>query len=180
MVASSSSATRAPLFPPGFSPWPVYATSATPNFLLLFVHATLLVVAVDVALVVAVVMLLLLLGYITETGWDIADGGAQVVAGVEGVEDLIPSNWWLERVVLPGRVEFMRMPLGANRRPRTGNEEGAWEPMRFFVQIADQEDIAMLIIPPKFRSVTRQCLFLAPPRVVSLSTNNWCEFWVQV
>ncbi|KAE8789597.1 Protein transport protein Sec31A [Hordeum vulgare] len=98
----------------------------------------------------------------------------------EGAGDLIPTNRWLQRVVLPGMVEFMRMPLGAGRRPRTGNEEGAREPIRFYMQIADQEDIAMLIIPPKFRSVMRQCIVLAPPHVISLSANKWCEFWFQV
>ena len=57
---------------------------------------------------------------IIKTEWDRAGGGAQVVAGAEGAEDLIPTNRWLKRVVLPGRVEFMRMALGAGRRPRSG------------------------------------------------------------
>ncbi|KAE8810241.1 hypothetical protein D1007_13130 [Hordeum vulgare] len=38
----------------------------------------------------------------------------------------------------------------------------------------------MLIIPPKFKPMMRQWLVLAPPRVASLSTNKWCEFWVKV
>ena len=38
----------------------------------------------------------------------------------------------------------------------------------------------MLIIPRKFRSVMKQWLVSGPPRVVSLSSNKWCEFWVQV
>ena len=97
-----------------------------------------------------------------------------------GAEDLIPTNRWLKRVVLPGRVDCMRMSLEAGRRPRTGHEEGAWKPIRFYVQIRDREDIAMLIIPPKFRSVMKKWLVTGPPRVVSLSTNKWCEFWVQV
>ena len=70
---------------------------------------------------------------IMKTEWDRAGGGAHVVVGAEGAEDLIPTNRWLKRVVLPGRVEFMRMPLGAGRRPRTGHEEGAREPIRFYV-----------------------------------------------
>ena len=64
--------------------------------------------------------------------------------------------------------------------PRTGHEEGAQEPIRFYVQIADQEDIDMLIIPRKFRPVMKQWLVSGPLRVVSLSANKWCEFWVQV
>ena len=95
-------------------------------------------------------------------------GGAQVVTGAEGAEDLIPTNRWLKRVVLPGRVEFMRMALGAGRRPRSGHEEGAREPIRFYVQIADQEDIAMLIIPPALRPVMKQWLVTGPPCVVSV------------
>ena len=54
---------------------------------------------------------------IMKTGWDTSGGGAQVVAGAEGLEDLIPTNRWLKRVVLPGRVDYMRMPLGASKRP---------------------------------------------------------------
>ena len=96
------------------------------------------------------------------------------MSGTEGVEDLIPTNRWMKRVVLPGRVEFMRMPLGAGRRPRTGHKEGAREPMRFYVQIADQEDITMVIIPRWFRPVMKQWLVSGPPRVVSLSANKWC------
>ena len=55
---------------------------------------------------------------IMKTEWDTSGDGAQVVAGAEGLEDLIPTNRWLKRVVLPGKVEFMRMPLGAGRKPR--------------------------------------------------------------
>ena len=70
---------------------------------------------------------------IMKTKWDTAGGGAQVVAGAEVAKDLIPTNRWLKRVVLPGRVEFMRMSLDAGRKPTTGHEEGAWEPIRFYV-----------------------------------------------
>ena len=105
---------------------------------------------------------------------------AQVVAGAEGAEDLIPTNWWLKRMVLPGRVEFMSIPPGASTRLRTGHDEGAREPIRFYVQIADQEDIAMLIITRKFRPVMKQWLVSGPPRIVSLPANKWCKFWVQV
>ena len=58
-----------------------------------------------------------------KTEWDTAGGRAQVIAGAEGAEDLIPTNRWLKRVVLRGRVGYMRMPLGAGRRPRTGHKE---------------------------------------------------------
>ncbi|KAE8810133.1 40S ribosomal protein S5-1 [Hordeum vulgare] len=64
--------------------------------------------------------------------------------------------------------------------PRTDHEEGVREPIGFYVQIHDQEEIAMLVIPPKFRSVMKQWLVINPPRAASLSANKWCEFWVQV
>ena len=70
----------------------------------------------------------------------------------------------------------MSMPLGAGRGPMTGHEEGARQPIRFYVQIHDQEDIAMLITPPAFKPVMTQWLVLGPPCVVSLSANKWCEF----
>ncbi|KAE8786691.1 hypothetical protein D1007_39381 [Hordeum vulgare] len=38
----------------------------------------------------------------------------------------------------------------------------------------------MLVIPPKFRFFKKQWMFTGPPRVVSLSANKWCEFWVHV
>ena len=41
---------------------------------------------------------------IMKTEWDRAGGGAHVVVGAEGAEDLIPTNRWMKRVVLPGRV----------------------------------------------------------------------------
>ncbi|KAE8784176.1 Protein transport protein Sec31A [Hordeum vulgare] len=57
--------------------------------------------------------------------WNRVGGGAQVDAGRERAEDIIPTNRWLKSVVLPGRVECMRMSLGIGRKPRTGHEEGA-------------------------------------------------------
>ncbi|KAE8803825.1 Protein TOC75, chloroplastic [Hordeum vulgare] len=91
-----------------------------------------------------------------------------------------PTNQWLNRVVVLGRVEYMSMTLSARMTPRTGHEEGAWEPIRFYVQIHDQEDITMLVIPPAFRPMMKQWLVTNPPLVIGLSANKWCEFWVQV
>ena len=69
---------------------------------------------------------------IMKTEWDRASGGAQVVAGAEGAEDLIPTNRWLKRVVLPGRVECTRILLGACRRLRMGQRgcTGTYEVLR--------------------------------------------------
>lgn len=47
---------------------------------------------------------------VMKTGWDMAGGGAHVVAGAEAVVDFIPTNRWLKRVNLPGRVAFMSQP----------------------------------------------------------------------
>uniref|UniRef100_M8C4H1 Protein TOC75, chloroplastic n=1 Tax=Aegilops tauschii TaxID=37682 RepID=M8C4H1_AEGTA len=55
-------------------------------------------------------------------------------------------------------MDYMSMPLDAGRRPRTSHEEGAREPIRFYVQSHDREDIAMLVIPPAFRQVMKQWL----------------------
>ena len=74
-----------------------------------------------------------LAGKIIKTEWDRADRGAMVIVSGESVEDLIPTNWWLKRVVVPRRVEYMSMPLSAGKRQRTGHEEGAREPIRFYV-----------------------------------------------
>ncbi|KAE8812007.1 Protein transport protein Sec31A [Hordeum vulgare] len=118
---------------------------------------------------------------VLKSDWDVAGGGAQVVAGAEGVEDLIPTNMWLKRVDLPGRVAFMSMPRSRGRSPRTGHEEGAQEPLCFYQQIKDAEDLAMLVIPRKFVQVMNDWLVIRrPPRLVRLSVNKWCEFWVQV
>ena len=65
-----------------------------------------------------------------------------MVTGAEGAEDLIPTNRWLKRVDLPGRVAFMSLPRSRGRSPRTGHEEGAREPLRFYQQIKDNEDLA--------------------------------------
>ncbi|KAE8800060.1 Protein transport protein Sec31A [Hordeum vulgare] len=47
----------------------------------------------------------------------------------------------------------MRQPRLRGRAPRTGHEEESREPLRFYVQIMDGEDLPMLIIPPKFVEV---------------------------
>ncbi|KAE8809908.1 Protein TOC75, chloroplastic [Hordeum vulgare] len=98
----------------------------------------------------------------------------------ERAKDLVPTNRWLKRVVLPHRREYMSMSMGAGRRPRTSHGEGAQEPIRFYVQIHDEEDITILIISPKFKSVMKQWLVTDPPHIAGLSANKWCEFWVQV
>ncbi|KAE8769537.1 F-box domain containing protein,putative,expressed [Hordeum vulgare] len=117
-------------------------------------------------------------GLVPKTEADRASDGARVIAGAEGAEDLIPTNRWMQRVNLPGRVEYMNMSMGAGRRTMVGHEEGAREPIKFYVQIRGEEDISMLTIPPKFRSVMKEWLVNGPPRVASLSANKWCDFWV--
>ncbi|KAE8766247.1 Protein transport protein Sec31A [Hordeum vulgare] len=87
---------------------------------------------------------------IFKTKWDNVDGGAQVVPDIE---DLIPTNHWLNRVHLPGRIATMTHPLVIARRPRIEHEEGAREPLWFHVHIKDEVDIGMLIILPPFRTV---------------------------
>ncbi|KAE8773612.1 Protein transport protein Sec31A [Hordeum vulgare] len=57
----------------------------------------------------------------------------------------------------------MSMPRSRGRSSRTGHKDWAREPLRFDQQIKDAEDLAMLVIPPKFVLV-----------------NKWSEFWVQV
>ncbi|KAE8799835.1 hypothetical protein D1007_24711 [Hordeum vulgare] len=96
-------------------------------------------------------MLMLLMGVflpdkVMKTEWDRVGGGALVISGAEAVVDFIPTNHWLNMVNLPGRVAFMR----------------------------DEEDIVVLIIPPKFMEVMKEWL------MVKLSANKWCKFWVQV
>ena len=104
-----------------------------------------------------------------------------MVAEVEGAEDLIPTNRWLKRVDLPGRVAFIRLPRSRGRSPRTGHAEGAREPLRFYQHIKDAEDLAILVIPRKFMEVMNEWLVIKQlPRVVRLLANKWCEFWVQV
>lgn len=103
-------------------------------------------------------------------------GGAHVIVDEEAVVDYIPMNHWLKRVNLPDKAAFMSLPCSRQRAPRTGHEEGSREPLRFYVQIQDEEDLAMLIIPPKFMEVMKEWLTVKFQRVVSLSANKWCEF----
>ena len=61
------------------------------------------------------------------------------------------------------------------------HEEGAREPMRFYQQIKDNEDLAMFVVPRKFVEVINTWLVIKRlPRVVRLSANKRCVFWVQV
>ena len=118
---------------------------------------------------------------ILKTDWDMAGGGAQVVAGAERAEDFIPTNMWLRMMDLPGRIAFMSLPRSRGRSSRQGHEEGAREPMRFYQQIKDNEDLAMLVVPPKFVEVMNTWLVIKRlPRMVRLSANKRCVFWVQV
>ena len=59
---------------------------------------------------VCALILVILPEKILKTDWDVAGGGAQVVAGAEGVEDFIPTNRWLRTVDLPSRIAFMSLP----------------------------------------------------------------------
>ena len=112
---------------------------------------------------------------VMKTEWDRAGRGAQVVVSAKGAVDFIPTNRWLKRVDLSGRAAFTRQPHSRGRSPRTGHEEGSWEPLCFYCQIKDEEDLAMLVIPPKFREVMKQWLVIKPLRVVRLLANKWCE-----
>ncbi|KAE8797392.1 Protein transport protein Sec31A [Hordeum vulgare] len=111
-----------------------------------------------------------------KTKWNMAGGGAHVVVGVETAVDFIPTNLWLKRVNLPGRAAFMSLPRCRGRAPKTGHEVGSRELLHFYVQIKDEEDLAMLVIPPKFEEVMREWLAVKLPRVIRLTTNKWCEF----
>ena len=62
---------------------------------------------------------------IMKTEWDTTSEGAHVIVGAEAAEDLIPTNCWLKKEEVPGRVAAMSVPLGAGRRSRIGHEEGA-------------------------------------------------------
>ncbi|KAE8785603.1 Protein transport protein Sec31A [Hordeum vulgare] len=74
----------------------------------------------------------------------------------------------------------MSLPRSRGRSPRTDHEEGAREPLRFYQQIKDAEDLAMLVIPSKFAHVMNEWLVIRRLlRVASLLANKWCEFWVQ-
>ena len=104
-----------------------------------------------------------------------------MVAGAERAKDFIPTNRWLRTVDLPGRIAFMSLPRSRGRSPRQGHEEGAREPLRFYQQIQDNEDLAMLVVPPKFVEVMNTWLVIKRlPRVVRLSANKRCVFSVQV
>ncbi|KAE8769635.1 Protein TOC75, chloroplastic [Hordeum vulgare] len=74
----------------------------------------------------------------------------------------------------------MSLPLGAGSRPRTDHEEGTREPIRFYMQIQDEEDITMLAIPSAFRTVLRQWLVLALPASSIFLPTKWCKFRVEV
>ena len=115
-----------------------------------------------------------------KTEWDITGGGAHVVKGVEAVVDFIPTNRWLKRVNLPGRAAFMSLSCSRGRAPRTGHEERSQEPLRFYVQIKDEEDLAMLVIPPKFMEVMKEWLPVRLSHVIEISANKWCKLSVEV
>ena len=116
---------------------------------------------------------------ILKTDWDVAGGGAQVVAGAEGVEDFIATNRWLRTVDLPGRIAFMSLRRSRGRSPRQDHKEGAREPLRFYQKIKDNKDLAMLVVPHHFVEVMNTWLVIKRlPRVVMLSANKRCVFWV--
>ena len=92
-----------------------------------------------------------------------------MVAGAKGAEDFIPMNRWLRTVDLPSRIAFMRLPRSRGRSLRQGHEEGAREPLRFYQQIKDNEDLAMLVVPRMFVEVMNTWLVIKRlPRVVRL------------
>src|SRR4051812_1223760 len=74
----------------------------------------------------------------------------------------------------------MNVPLTMGRKPRMGHELGAREPIRFYVQIKDEEDRVMLIIPRRFHEVMKQWLVIRLLRIVRLSAMKWCEFCFQI
>ncbi|KAE8805120.1 hypothetical protein D1007_18863 [Hordeum vulgare] len=53
-----------------------------------------------------------------------------------------------------------------------GLEEGSRELLRFYVQIRDEEDLAMLAIPPKFVEVMKEWLTVKLSRVVRILPND--------
>ena len=126
---------------------------------------------------VCALILVILPDKILKTDCDVAGGGAQVVAGAEGAEDFIPTNRWLRTVDLSSRIAFMSVPRSRGRSPRQGHKEGAREPMRFYQQIKDKEDLAMLVVPPKFVEVMNTLLVIKRlPHVVRLSrTSGACS-----
>ena len=64
--------------------------------------------------------------------------------------------------------------MGLRHKPMIGREEGVQEPLHFYAQIKDEEDIAMLIVPSKFREVMKQWFMLKPPCVARLPVNKCC------
>ena len=56
---------------------------------------------------------------------------------------------------MPGKIADISQPLGIECMPKISHEEGAGEPLRFYVQIKDEEDITMLVILSTFRVVMK-------------------------
>ena len=103
------------------------------------------------------------------------------MVGAERAEDFIPTNRLLRTVDLPGRIAFMSVPRLRGLSSRQGHDEGAREPMIFYQQIKDNEDLVMLVVPPKFVEVMNTWLVIKRlSRVVRLSANKGCVLWVQV
>ncbi|KAE8810300.1 Protein transport protein Sec31A [Hordeum vulgare] len=117
-------------------------------------------------------MVVILPDKVVKTEWDMARGGAHAIACVEAVVDFIPMNRWLKRVNLLDRVAFMSLPRSRGRSPRTSHEEGSREPLQFYLQIRDEEHLAMLVIPPKFMEVMKEWLTVKIVRVVKLSVKK--------
>ncbi|KAE8810356.1 Protein transport protein Sec31A [Hordeum vulgare] len=113
---------------------------------------------------------------VMKTEWDKAGGGAHVVTGTVATMDFIPTNRCVKRVNLPGKMAFTSQPHSVGRAPWTGHKEGSREPLCFDVQIRDEEDLAMLIIPPKFVEVMKEGLAANLMCMVRLLANKWCEF----
>lgn len=65
------------------------------------------------------------------TEWDTAGQGVHVVIGAEDTEDIIPTNRWLKRADMPGRIAEMMKPLGLGRGPMPGHKTARAEPLRF-------------------------------------------------
>ena len=56
---------------------------------------------------------------------------------------------------MPSMIATISQPVGIECMPRISHEEGAREPLRFYVQIKDEEDITMLVILSTFRAVMK-------------------------
>ena len=69
-----------------------------------------------------------------KTEWDRAGGGAHVIVGAEAVVDFIPTNRWLKRGNLSGRVAFMCLP-----------REGVSRAALLLRANKDGKDLAMLV-----------------------------------